>query len=219
MGAQTASAPRRSTSSELTRNVLVSTAETLFAERGLEGVSLAEINRKAGQRNATALHYHFGGKDGLIQAIFDKHRPRVNQLREQMIDALPEVPTLEQLLSALALPLLEQVRDADGGAAYVQFLAQMMNDPQVPLQGLDSAVSPVLDRQLHYFTAALSHVAEDVRMLRVNFAVLMVFNALARYAAEVERDGLDEDRHQLTAEQLVLAASAVLDLQGSNMPE
>ena len=45
--------PQRSDSLR-TQAVLISTAERLFAERGLEAVSLSEINRDAGQRNKSA---------------------------------------------------------------------------------------------------------------------------------------------------------------------
>ena len=51
-------------SAEATRAQLVATAEILFAARGLDAVSQNEITKAAGQRNASALHYHFGGKDG-----------------------------------------------------------------------------------------------------------------------------------------------------------
>ncbi len=35
---------------------------------------LREINELAGQRNASALHYHFGGRTELVQAIIDRYR-------------------------------------------------------------------------------------------------------------------------------------------------
>ena len=47
-----------------TRERLLLTAEKLLGERGINGVSLREITREAGQRNASALHYHFGSRDG-----------------------------------------------------------------------------------------------------------------------------------------------------------
>lgn len=60
-----------------TRARLVSVAELLFAARGIEGVSLIEISRAAGQRNSNACQYHFGDKQGLVQAILDKHVPGI----------------------------------------------------------------------------------------------------------------------------------------------
>ncbi|MEV1201628.1 helix-turn-helix domain-containing protein, partial [Microbispora rosea] len=41
---------------ETTVRRLVDAAERLFAERGIDAVSLREINAAAGQRNSTALH-------------------------------------------------------------------------------------------------------------------------------------------------------------------
>ena len=64
------------------------------------------------------------------------------------------------------------------------------------------------------FDQALSVLPEAVAGLRVNFMVLMVFNALARYAARVERDGLVEAQHADMRQELVTAATAVLGAQG-----
>ena len=58
---------------EVTRQRLIAAAETLFAERGVEGVSLREINAVAGMRNATALQYHFHDRYGLVKAILAKY--------------------------------------------------------------------------------------------------------------------------------------------------
>ncbi|MCX2981529.1 TetR/AcrR family transcriptional regulator [Halieaceae bacterium IMCC14734] len=201
-------------SSEQTRALLVSAATQLFAERGLDGVSLAEINRAAGQRNATALHYHFGGREGLLQAIFDKHRPRVELHRGQLLSSLGAEPRMEELARVLILPLLEQVGDSDGGVDYLQFLAQLMNHSQLGARGLDREDSPLLNRQQQLFAIALTHLSPAVRELRLGFAVLMAFNSLGAYAAKVRIEGFDAAYHQLVAEQLVAAFAAVLDFSG-----
>ncbi len=194
-----------------TQDILVSTAVQLFAERGLDGVSLAEINRSAGQRNATALHYHFGGKEGLVQAIFDKHTERVNALREDMLRALSGSANLADVVAVLIVPLAEQVRDTDGGIHYLQFLAQLMNNPALPRGGMDRRESPVLREQSRRFEAALTGVPKEIRSLRMDFAVAMIFNSLAAYAADVAKRGLVEKRHKLVLRQLIAAAVGVLD--------
>ncbi len=203
--------PLRRTNSEQTRQIILSTAVSLFAKKGLDAVSLAEINRAAGQRNATALHYHFGGKDGLVQAIFDKHTPRVNQLREEMLDALTSAPLLNPVLRVLIEPLAEQVRDEDGGADYLQFLGQVNVNPKMPRSQLDKRSSNVLERQHQLFRQALARVPEDVSSLRMEFAVLMIFAALAGYARAVQREGFSETRHRQLVDQLSASAEAVLD--------
>ena len=52
-----------------TRARIVSAAERLFAERGIDATTLAQINRAANQRNRSAVQYHFGNKQGVIHAI------------------------------------------------------------------------------------------------------------------------------------------------------
>ncbi|HLM16853.1 MAG TPA: TetR family transcriptional regulator [Acidimicrobiia bacterium] len=56
-----------------TRDKLLRAALHLFARQGLD-VPLRDINELAGQRNASALHYHFGGRPELVRAIIDRYR-------------------------------------------------------------------------------------------------------------------------------------------------
>ena len=55
-----------------TRDALLRAAEHLFARRGFD-VTVHEIHTQAGQRNASSLHYHFGDRDGLTRAVFQRH--------------------------------------------------------------------------------------------------------------------------------------------------
>ncbi|MFI7057747.1 TetR family transcriptional regulator [Streptosporangium canum] len=70
-----------------TRERLIAAAEELFSTRGIGAVSLNEIVRAAGARNATALQYHFGDRAGLLRAVLDKHTRDVDERRHAMLDA------------------------------------------------------------------------------------------------------------------------------------
>ena len=52
-----------------TRARLLDAAERLFAERGIDAVSLREVTRESGARNAIALQYHFSDRAGVVLAI------------------------------------------------------------------------------------------------------------------------------------------------------
>src|SRR5687767_14871183 len=111
-----------------TRAKLVAIAEREFAERGIEGVSLNDINRLAGQRNKNATHYHFGNKSGLIQAILDKHEPGIALRRNELLDefeARGEL-TLRNLVRAMLYPMAEKLGDPDGGPQYLRFSSQLV---------------------------------------------------------------------------------------------
>lgn len=198
-------------SAATTRELLLGAAVQLFAERGLDNVSLAEINRAAGQRNATAAHYHFGGKDGLLQAIFDKHRPRVDVLRVSLLRELPANAGPLEVVPVLVVPLAEQVRDPDGGVHYLRFLAQLMNRGEFDFQStLDQHPSQEVEEQARRFGEALAHLPSNVRELRMGFVVNMIFNSLARYADRVSESGLDEALHARFISELTAAAVGAL---------
>jgi len=97
-------------------------AEQLMAERGIDGVSLREINRTANQGNASALHYHFGDREGLVTAVLDRHQAKTDPRRHQMLDDYEQAGDgdLRMLASALVVPLVEKLRDRDGGPAYLR---------------------------------------------------------------------------------------------------
>lgn len=68
-----------------TRDRLINTAERLFALHGLEGVSLDRIRREAGEKNASALQYHFGSKASLLRAVFETRLSVIDQRRLEIL--------------------------------------------------------------------------------------------------------------------------------------
>jgi AcrR family transcriptional regulator len=116
-----------------TRARLIRAAERLFAERGVEAVSLREVNREAGQRNASALQYHFADRDGLVRAILAKHEPAVEARRHDLLDAIEKDDAacdLHHLAAALVVPAAERLSDRDGGRDYLRIVAQLINHHQ-----------------------------------------------------------------------------------------
>jgi AcrR family transcriptional regulator len=60
----------RERQAEATRNLLVSVARELFAERGYAETSVEEIINRAGVARGS-LYHHFPGKDALFRAVYD----------------------------------------------------------------------------------------------------------------------------------------------------
>ena len=100
-----------------TTDRLISAAERLFAEHGIDGVSLREINRAAGAKNASALQYHFRDRDGLLRALIAKHRRDVEARRHAMLDAYEAEgrDDVRALAGALVRPMAAKLSDPDGG--------------------------------------------------------------------------------------------------------
>lgn len=117
---------------ETTRTRLLTAAESLFAEQGIDAVSLREINRAAGSRNAIAVQYHFDDRAGVLRAILAKHHPEIEARRHAMLDECEaaEAVDLRAFAAALVRPAAAKLSDPDGGPAYLQIYAELLNRPQ-----------------------------------------------------------------------------------------
>lgn len=157
-----------------TRERLLSAAERLFAERGIDGVSLREITRASGARNAIALQYHFADRAGVVQAILDKHLPEVEARRNAMLDEIEARGDVEvrALAGALVRPLAAKLADRDGGAEFLQIYAALADrivqptaDSEGSLLRWRALVEPLLDEdaaRLHRRLTAILHVTHEL---------------------------------------------------------
>jgi AcrR family transcriptional regulator len=107
-----------------TRVLLIETAERLFAERGVNAVSLREIGATAGQRNTGAVRYHFGTKEALVNAVFEHRMTPINEHRLAMLaelDATGRSHDVRGLTEAYLLPLAAMLGDPARPSWYLRF--------------------------------------------------------------------------------------------------
>src|SRR5262245_45806607 len=76
---------RGNASGRATRERLILLAERMFAERGIEAVSLRAIGEAAGQRNKTAVQYHFGDRTALVSAIYAYRSEQLDARRAALL--------------------------------------------------------------------------------------------------------------------------------------
>lgn len=101
---------------------LVVTAERLFAVHGIDGVSLRQIAAEAGSGNNSAVRYHFGSKDALIEAIFGHRLPQLTRER-QMLASRCDPDDVRARLEAQYLPVFAMAEAPDN--RYVSFVEQL----------------------------------------------------------------------------------------------
>jgi len=174
---------------ESTKQQLISAAERLFAARGLEGVSLREINSAAGQRNSTALQYHFGDRRGLLRAVMHKHTPAVDAARHALLDGYEssDRTDLRVLAEALVRPSAAKLADADGGREYLQINAQVLNRPEFRFD--ERATANTRD-SIHRWRQLVGPLLPDVAVRRLHHrftAIRVSSTELARRASGTPR--------------------------------
>ncbi|MFT7654896.1 MAG: AcrR family transcriptional regulator [Limisphaerales bacterium] len=103
----------RRTRSEATKTALMRAAEKLIAEHGMEHLSIREITSTAGQKNESALQYHFKNITGLIDAILLERSQQIHEVRAQKIETLiaqsPE-PSLREICMLMVAPAFDLAR-------------------------------------------------------------------------------------------------------------
>ncbi|MFJ9824686.1 helix-turn-helix domain-containing protein [Streptomyces sp. NPDC101160] len=110
-----------------TKLSLIATAERLFAEHGINAVSLRKIAVDAGQRNDNAVTYHFGSKQGLVDAILEHRQVPIDARRLALIGAFDREGRGDEpyaIAEAFARPLVELLVGAPTGSWYLRFCVQ-----------------------------------------------------------------------------------------------
>lgn len=171
------------TPSEHTRQQLILAAEKLFAESGIDGVSLRQINIAAGQKNSSAAHYHFGSKDALILSIYKHRMEHVNERRLATLDQLTldgNENNVHDLVGAIVYPIVAEIDADESGRNYIRFMAQAIGHPQLDLVELwHQEHSGGLARALELLRHALPDVPDPLFGQRFGLAFEQIVHSLA----------------------------------------
>jgi TetR/AcrR family transcriptional regulator, regulator of cefoperazone and chloramphenicol sensitivity len=182
----------------MTRQRLLEAAAHLFARRGVDAVPIREINELAGQRNASALHYHFGSRDGLLTAIVEHHQAQVNEERQRLLEGATDLPSL---VDALFAPLADRLQTPEG-RDYLRLVPQVL-DRDVP-------VHPALAGTFERLEVELEPLRPALRRERLRAMLLAAAVLLADRAARLEVGERLELGHRAFTRNLVSMATGML---------
>ena len=110
---------------------LLSTAERLFAAEGVGSVALTQIVAASGQKNRSAVHYHFVSRGGVLSAVMDRRLAPINARRLALLDALPAAAPPRDIVRANITALALTVVEESWGSDYVSILAQVRFHPSL----------------------------------------------------------------------------------------
>ncbi len=165
------------------RTALVNTARRLFADRGVDAVSMREVARVSGHRNTNAVKYHFAGREGLLAAVLEKHEREVAASRHAMLDHLANQPevTLEGLADVLVRPSARQLETVEG-CQYLRISAELfLRDPARYAE----AVKPIDAGLVRWQHECLALMPPITRPLHRRFsASSLCYHELGRRAAD-----------------------------------
>ena len=152
-----------------TQERILTAAERLFAEHGIDAISTRDIIEAAGV-NGGAIHYHFGTRDQLIVALVERRAGYLGVQRDRYLDELEasgEI-TLRSVVDVLVRPTAELARDPNG-RYHAAFIVAVTNQRE-----LMPVVRRVFDQYTNRYLAALArvtpHLDDTTRRLRYGIA-------------------------------------------------
>ena len=178
-----------------TRLALLRAAERLFAEEGLDAVSLRRISVAAGQRNHSAVNYHFADKKDLINAILDRH---FGPIEAGWSVAVPHLiqeghAELRSLVSLLVRPLVAKLDDRDGGCEYILLVAELVTSRTFPILTMPATQAPGIMTLTAALMAHMESFPPELLPLRMMRFTGALYCSIADYR-RLQRMGLELDR-------------------------
>lgn len=184
-----------------TKEKILDAAEELFSEEGFAATSIRAITTRAGV-NLAALNYHFGSKDGLIDAVFERRIGALNRERTRLLDEVESKPSregvisLEGILEAFLSPAIRLASDPErGGKVFMRLMGRAHIEPG---DFFKKVIAKQFEELFHRFNAAfqkvLPHLPPEELYWRIHFVVgAMAFtmsNKLAlRYMETFRKEG------------------------------
>jgi AcrR family transcriptional regulator len=195
----------------LTRARLIRAAERRFAIDGVSGARMADIVRDAGQRNDSAIGYHFGSRQGLLEEIIDRHMDTMEAMRQASLDTLAQAQHVE-VVRAVVEPTAELLR-SDEGRDFLRIAQQLAGwagvrtgRPAVPIRG--TAIAAQLARLEELL---LRDLPRTVARERVAALVTFLTGSLAERARSIDagrRQPLGHERYVDNLTAMLAAAIA-----------
>ena len=199
------------------RAELIAVAERLFAERGIEGVSLRTICAASNQGNTRALQYHFHDRQGIVAAILLSRMSSIERRRSELLDAAlaqgePDLPALIEVL----LRPIAAFADDNGRNQFARFLLHVTTHSHAwgwgPLQNIEApdTAPTATERAYDLLRAQLDPPIADRVDKRMSHILRMFLGALIDRENTLLDGGTDCSLDELVRDQIAMTAAALV---------
>lgn len=170
---------------ENTREKILDAAEELFSEGGFSATSIRAITTRAGV-NLAALNYHFGTKDGVIDAVLSRRIEPLNKERIRLLEQFEREsgdthPALEKILAAFLGPAIHlAVHQESGGKKFMRLMGRVLSEPN---EFLKKVISKHFRELTHRFERAFRLALPDIKAEEVFWRLHFVIGSMAHTMA------------------------------------
>ncbi len=214
------SSHRRSTG----RDAILDAAAVLMDERGVDNVSLNQINSASGNRNRSAITYHFGSREALVHQLAARTMEVLNSERESLLDHLERsgAPlTARQAVEVICAPLTGALGSIEG-RRFLRLCGQLINHPTYNADARQALmVNSSIQRSAAHLGGALAHLPPAIALERASQIIGFLVRAYADQARLIDADQpprppLDARTYTVNLVDLVLAMMATPSTASDN---
>ena len=160
------------------RERILEVAERLFAAHGMSGVGLRAISAEA-KVNLASIAYHFGSKDGLLEALFAQRAAPIADERLRLLQQCYEKsdkPALEDILDAFLRPALGLgVKAHPGNPAFIKLRARLATEPEALARKI---LSKAFDHSSRKFIDAIAAALPELPRAEVEWRFHFMLGAM-----------------------------------------
>jgi AcrR family transcriptional regulator len=177
-----------------TKDKIKVAAQLLFAERGIDAVSVREIVTAAGQKNMASLHYYFRTKEELAKELLNDAAHIMESRRKELLDALeadggPHNP--REILKIFIECTITPEDDPRALSNVRLFMLAYQSDPKYVLDTIADETESIYFKCLSYLGKFMEDFPEKVRERRLYLMQQYVFNLLCSRERALTIDAVD----------------------------
>jgi AcrR family transcriptional regulator len=167
-----------------TKERILDAAELLFADHGFAATSLRGITSEA-EVNLASVHYHFGSKEELIRAVFQRRLEPLNRERLELLDQVEAAGgaplPIEPVVRAFVGPALRMGQTlGTTGETFMRMLGHASSEPSEQISRLFyEQFREVARRFQAAIQGALPHLDREEVFWRLMFMVGAMAHTLA----------------------------------------
>lgn len=172
------------TANNNTKQRILQAAEQLFAETGVGSTSLRNITAAA-HVNLAAVNYHFGSKDSLIEAVYERRLAPLNRARLANLEALEAengggALPVDAIVNAFVEPVATLSDEPEDGPVFTRLIAQTYSEAsQYVHKLLSTEHQDVMRRYKGAFHRALPELSNEEVCWRLHFMAGALHHTLA----------------------------------------
>jgi AcrR family transcriptional regulator len=161
-----------------TKKRILDAAERLFARNGFQGTSMRAITGEA-KANLAAVNYHFGTKEALLEAVFERRLVPLNKTRTDRLEAVRDSarsearrPSARDVLRAFIEPTIAFAVSKEGAGDFPTLIGRAIIDPDDAVRKIFLRhVGPVFHLLIDALREALPELSAHALFWRVHFTI------------------------------------------------